>query len=154
MPVRGLAGVRSTGTRRAPTTPAGFDYFAHANDDVLCIVMIETKAAVADVDDILSVPGIDAVYVGPADLSVTLGLPPAPDQDAASFTDAITRIVACATRTASFRASPATRRRHPSASSRDSGWSRSAADAATLAAGWARRCKRSRPSGESKSSYL
>ena len=30
------------------------------------------------------------MYVGPADLSVTLGLPPAPDQDAASFTDAIT----------------------------------------------------------------
>ena len=82
------AGARSYGPVRANYS-AGFDYFAHANADVLCIVMIETKAAVADVDDILSVPGIDAVYVGPADLSVTLGLPPAPDQDAATFTDAI-----------------------------------------------------------------
>jgi 4-hydroxy-2-oxoheptanedioate aldolase len=60
---------------------------------VLCIVMIETRDAVGRVDEILSVPGIDAVYVGPADLSITLGLPPAPDHDAASFTDAIARIL-------------------------------------------------------------
>jgi 4-hydroxy-2-oxoheptanedioate aldolase len=85
-------GARSYGPVRANYS-VGFDYFAHANTDVLCIVMIETREAVADVDAILSVPGIDAVYVGPADLSVTLGLPPAPDQDATSFTDAITRIV-------------------------------------------------------------
>jgi 4-hydroxy-2-oxoheptanedioate aldolase len=38
--------------------------------------MVETKQAVERLDDILSVPGIDAVYVGPADLSITLGLPP------------------------------------------------------------------------------
>jgi len=86
------AGARSYGPLRA-NYYAGFDYFAHANDDVLCIVMIETREAVAGLDEILSVPGIDAVYVGPADLSVTLGLPPAPDQDAASFTEAISRIV-------------------------------------------------------------
>ena len=73
---------------------AGFDYFARANDDVLCIVMVETAEAVAHVDDIVSVPGVDAVYVGPADLSVTLGLPPAADQDAASFNDALARILA------------------------------------------------------------
>ena len=85
-------GARSYGPLRA-NYYAGFDYFAHANDDVLCIVMIETRDAVARVDEILSVPGIDAVYVGPADLSVTLGLPPAPDHDAAAFTDAITRIL-------------------------------------------------------------
>ena len=78
------AGARSYGPLRA-NYYAGSDYFEHANDDVLCIVMIETKEAVARVDEILSVPGIDAVYVGPADLSVTLGLPPAPDQVAASL---------------------------------------------------------------------
>ena len=87
------AGARSYGPLRA-NYYAGFDYFAHADQDVLCIVMIETREAVASVDDILSVPGIDAVYVGPADLSVSLGLPPAPDQDAPSFTDAIARILA------------------------------------------------------------
>jgi 4-hydroxy-2-oxoheptanedioate aldolase len=85
-------GARSYGPIRA-NYYAGFDYFAHANQDVLCIVMLETREAVAQVDDILSVPGIDAVYVGPADLSVTLGLPPAPDQDAASFTEALARIL-------------------------------------------------------------
>ena len=66
---------------------------ARGADDVLCIVMIETRDAVARVDEILSVPGVDAVYVGPADLSITLGLPPAPDHDASSFTDAIARIL-------------------------------------------------------------
>ena len=85
-------GARSYGPVRA-SYYVGFDYFANANEDVLCIVMVETRDAVAQVDDILSVPGVDAVYVGPADLSVTLGLPPAPDQDAASFSDAITRIL-------------------------------------------------------------
>ncbi len=90
-------GTRSYGPVRA-NYYAGFDYFENANEDVICIVMVETREAVAQVDGILSVPGIDAVYVGPADLSVTLGLPPAPDQDAASFSDAITRILdACRT---------------------------------------------------------
>jgi 4-hydroxy-2-oxoheptanedioate aldolase len=86
------AGSRSYGPLRANYS-VGFDYFDNANADVLCIVMIETREAVARVDDILSVPGIDAVYVGPADLSITLGLPPAPDHDAAVFTDAIARIL-------------------------------------------------------------
>ena len=45
--------------------------------------MIETKRAMAHLDDILAVPGIDAVYVGPADLSLTLGLPPRMDNGAA-----------------------------------------------------------------------
>jgi 4-hydroxy-2-oxoheptanedioate aldolase len=91
------SGGRSYGPLRA-NYYAGFDYYEHANDDVLCIVMIETRDAVGRVDEILSVPGIDAVYVGPADLSITLGLPPAPDHDDSSFTDAITRILeACRT---------------------------------------------------------
>jgi len=91
------AGTRSYGPVRANYS-AGFDYFSRANDDVLCIVMVETREAVTHVDEILAVPGIDAVYVGPADLSVTLGLPPAADQDAASFNDALARILeACET---------------------------------------------------------
>jgi 4-hydroxy-2-oxoheptanedioate aldolase len=55
--------------------------------------MIETTQALDNLDDILAVPGIDAVYVGPADLSITLGLPPGADQEAASFNDALTKIV-------------------------------------------------------------
>jgi 4-hydroxy-2-oxoheptanedioate aldolase len=90
-------GGRSYGPLRANYS-VGSDYFEHANDDVLCIVMIETRHAVEHVDEILAVPGIDAVYIGPADLSITLGLSPAPDHDEASFTDAIARILeACKT---------------------------------------------------------
>jgi 4-hydroxy-2-oxoheptanedioate aldolase len=86
------AGTRSYGPLRA-TYYAGADYYEHANNDVLCIVMIETKEAVARVDDILSVPGIDAVYIGPADLSITLGLSPAPAQVAEIFNDALARVL-------------------------------------------------------------
>lgn len=68
-------GARSYGPTRAAYY-AGADYFANANREIACIPMIETKQAVERLDDILAVPGIDAVYVGPADLSITLGLPP------------------------------------------------------------------------------
>jgi 4-hydroxy-2-oxoheptanedioate aldolase len=85
-------GHRSYGPLRA-NYYAGFDYFARANREVACIVMVETATAVADVEEIVSVPGVDAVYVGPADLSVTLGLPPAPDQSDPAFTDALVRVV-------------------------------------------------------------
>ena len=40
----------------------------------ICVVMVETVQAVSVVDDILSVPGIDAVFVGPNDLAVSAGL--------------------------------------------------------------------------------
>src|SRR5207344_2753017 len=62
-------GARSYGPAR-PYWYAGADYFEHANEEIACIPMIETAQAVERVDDIMSVPGIDAVYVGPADLSV------------------------------------------------------------------------------------
>jgi len=63
------AGYRSWGPVRA-SIYAGSDYTPeNANDTVLVIPMIETAQAVKNIDDILSVPGIDAVYVGPADLT-------------------------------------------------------------------------------------
>lgn len=72
------AGARSFGPLRAGMVH-GPDYFARANDEVACIPMIETERALDSLDAILAVPGIDAVYVGPADLSITLGLPPGMD---------------------------------------------------------------------------
>jgi 4-hydroxy-2-oxoheptanedioate aldolase len=57
----------------------GGNYFERADAEVACIVMIETKQAIDRIDAILDVAGIDAVYVGPADLSITLGLPPGLD---------------------------------------------------------------------------
>lgn len=72
-------GYRSYGPVRA-SVYAGTDYGDHANADVLVIAMIETAQAVRNLDEILSVPGIDAVYVGPADLSLSLGCRPRLDQ--------------------------------------------------------------------------
>ncbi len=85
-------GSRSYGPLRA-NYYAGPDYFSRANHEVACIVMVETTVAVENVEEIVSVPGVDAVYVGPADLSVTLGLPPAPDHHDQSFADALDRVI-------------------------------------------------------------
>lgn len=47
-------------------------YLARANAETVLFAMIETPAALAIVDDILAVPGIDGVFVGPSDLSITI----------------------------------------------------------------------------------
>ena len=69
------------------------DYVAWARDNVAVIPMIETAEALTNLDAILRVDGIDAVYVGPADLSLTLGLPPGNNDGAAAFDDALADIV-------------------------------------------------------------
>ncbi len=86
------AGIRSYGPLRA-NYYAGFDYFSRANREVTCIVMVETKEAVDNVEDIVSVPGVDAIYIGPADLGVSLGLAPAPDHPEPGFTEALDRVL-------------------------------------------------------------
>jgi 4-hydroxy-2-oxoheptanedioate aldolase len=74
------------------------DNRAWANANVACIPMIETVEALSNLDDILSVPGIDAIYVGPADLSISLGLPPSANDGAPAFDDALATIVAACRR--------------------------------------------------------
>lgn len=64
-------GYRSFGPRRA-TTYAGEDYPEHANETVVTMAMIETAEAVENLEEILSVAELDAIYVGPADLSLSL----------------------------------------------------------------------------------
>lgn len=74
-------GYRSFGPVRAAWY-AGPDYWMHANETVITMAMIETKKALDNLDDILSVPGLDAIYVGPADLSLSLiGKPVIPATD-------------------------------------------------------------------------
>ncbi len=86
------AGSRSFGPTRAAAA-LGPGYYGDANAQVACIPMIETATALENLDDIVKVPGIDAIYVGPADLSISLGLPPGSDNDAQSFQDAIAHIL-------------------------------------------------------------
>lgn len=91
------AGSRSYGPTRAALY-AGADYFEHADEEVACIPMVETRQALERLDAILAVPGIDAVYVGPADMSVTLGQQPRMDNGGA-FDEARLKIArACAER--------------------------------------------------------
>lgn len=85
------AGSRSWGPMRAARLHAGYSP-ASANEGVAVIPMIETAQAVEALEDILDIPGIDAVYVGPADLSISYGLPPASDNDG-PFLAALDRIV-------------------------------------------------------------
>jgi 2-dehydro-3-deoxyglucarate aldolase/4-hydroxy-2-oxoheptanedioate aldolase len=51
------------------------DVIAHLNQNVMVVFQIETKTALDRIEDLLSVPNIDAVMIGPADLSVSLGVP-------------------------------------------------------------------------------
>jgi 4-hydroxy-2-oxoheptanedioate aldolase len=69
-------GTRSFGPTRAAV--------AHATAEpadlvkVASILMIETRQALDNLDEILATPGLDAIYIGPSDLALTLGLPPRP----------------------------------------------------------------------------
>src|SRR5215831_3847233 len=72
-------GMRSSGPVRA-VHYGGSDYVAKANDEIVVMAMIETKEGIANLDAICATPGLDAVYIGPADLSFALGLPPGPDK--------------------------------------------------------------------------
>jgi 4-hydroxy-2-oxoheptanedioate aldolase len=74
-------GARSHGPIRAGVYGEAGTYYKTANDDVICMPMIETEQAVRNIDSILEVPGIDAVYIGPGDLGLSMGLPPAIDRE-------------------------------------------------------------------------
>lgn len=65
------AGVRSFGPSRALFS-TGTGYADEADDEMICLAMIETAEAFENLEDILATPGLDGVYIGPADL--TLGL--------------------------------------------------------------------------------
>ncbi|GAC1384610.1 MAG: aldolase/citrate lyase family protein [Herpetosiphon sp.] len=86
-------GYRSFGPHRA-LLYSGSDYVAHANETVVTMAMIETAAAVENLDAILSTPGLDAIYVGPADLGQSLGFAPHVDTSEPQLLDVIDHIVA------------------------------------------------------------
>lgn len=69
-------GYRGVGLARAQGYGEHFDaYVQNANADSLLFVQIEHKDAVANIEEILSVPGIDGTFIGPYDLSLSLGIP-------------------------------------------------------------------------------
>lgn len=92
------AGSRSHGPTRALYS-AGADYARNANQQIIALAMIETAEAYDNVDAICATPGLDGIYIGPADLAlgVTNGrLPPGSDRQEPEMIEAIGRVLAAA----------------------------------------------------------
>lgn len=89
-------GTRSFGPARGKLY-GGPDYFSGANGEILVIPMIETAEALAQMDDILKVPGVDMVYIGPNDLALALGEGPGADAGPGATAEAIAEVLAKAT---------------------------------------------------------
>lgn len=90
-PPQGMRGAAKF--QRAAGYGQDFDaYFAEANANLLTIIQIETAAGVANVEEIAAVDGVDVLFVGPLDLSISMGIP---QQNAhPDFRAAIHRVVA------------------------------------------------------------
>jgi 4-hydroxy-2-oxoheptanedioate aldolase len=92
-------GKRSWGPGRAMSLAgiaSGPEYLAWTRETILAFAMIETVEAIANLDAILSVPGIDGVFVGPSDLSLTLSEGAIIDSLSATIHGAVSQIVAAA----------------------------------------------------------
>jgi 4-hydroxy-2-oxoheptanedioate aldolase len=85
-------GTRSFGPVRA-LLYGGADYPQHANETIVTLAMIETAKALDNLDDILSVEGLDAIYIGPSDLSLSLGCAPTMDDVEPKAAQAIDHIL-------------------------------------------------------------
>ena len=86
-------GGRSFGPVRAGLIH-GADYASQANQSIVVFAMIETAQALNNLDAICSVEGLDAVYIGPSDLSLALGCKPVFDDVDAPVAQAIDHILA------------------------------------------------------------
>ena len=86
------AGARSFGPTRA-TLYAGSDYPKHANENILALAMIETREALDNLESIINIEGLSGVYIGPADLSLSLGFDPIHDQTHPDLLAAYERIL-------------------------------------------------------------
>jgi 4-hydroxy-2-oxoheptanedioate aldolase len=65
--VRGMAGARASRWGHYP------DYFKRANEEVCLLVQVESREALKNLDAIATTPGVDGVFIGPADLSASMG---------------------------------------------------------------------------------
>ena len=89
-------GTRGYGPDRAARYGFDADYFDEANDNVLYMAIIETAEAVDAIDEIMAVDGLDTYFVGPFDLSISLGVPRQFDHP--RFLDAVEKVFAAAQR--------------------------------------------------------
>ena len=66
-------GYRSVGPNRVRLY-AGADYIQQANEEIICLIMIEDIKTVARIEELAEAPGIDGFYIGPADLAISIGV--------------------------------------------------------------------------------
>jgi 4-hydroxy-2-oxoheptanedioate aldolase len=85
-------GTRSFGPVRASMVLDSRDT-AVVGDAMLCFVMVETREGVERIDEIAATPGLDGIYIGPADLALGLGLPPNLDKVEPEHVAAVERIL-------------------------------------------------------------
>jgi 4-hydroxy-2-oxoheptanedioate aldolase len=86
-------GNRSFGPIRAALY-GGRGYSTEANGEIACVVMIETRMGLDNLEAIVTTPGLDGVYIGPSDLALALGLPPLGDTDTPEHLAAVEQIQA------------------------------------------------------------
>lgn len=88
------AGVRSVGgsLHAASFGTEAATYYARANEEILVVVQAESVASVENAEAILSVPGIDAVFIGPNDLLASMGRAPAMETEEPEFVAALAHI--------------------------------------------------------------
>ena len=84
-------GIRSYGPVRAAGVIGSRDPEDLA-EQVLCIVMVETREALERVGEIAATPGLDGIYIGPSDLALSLGLSPTLDVTEEAHVEAVRRI--------------------------------------------------------------
>jgi 4-hydroxy-2-oxoheptanedioate aldolase len=84
-------GERSYGPARG-LLYGGSDYLDRANDEILVLAMIETRAGLDNIDAILAVEGLDGIYIGPNDLGLALGRRPVNEPDDPLLVNAIEHI--------------------------------------------------------------
>lgn len=85
-------GFRSVGPNRVRLY-AGADYVENANDEIVCLVMIEHPDSVAKMEEIAKAPGIDGFYIGPSDLAVAMGLSASTGQNDPRHQEACQRVL-------------------------------------------------------------
>lgn len=84
-------GTRSYGPARGQLY-GGADYFPKANGEILAIGMVETRAGLEALDEILAVDGLDGIFVGPNDLAIAFGKMPVSESDDPEIVAAIAHI--------------------------------------------------------------
>jgi 4-hydroxy-2-oxoheptanedioate aldolase len=87
-------GIRSFGPTRARVY-GGMDYADHANEEIMTFAMIETKESMENIEAILSVKGLDAIFVGSGDLKLSLTGKAGHATNSPLFDEAIDKIRQC-----------------------------------------------------------